>query len=93
MNLELSNRIVRTDEPLLNRGLELLTMLKEDLDHIGAENLHQLQRARYVAQMKRSAIRESVPPLKHFPRIPLRCMRATCCAFHGPSSVCSGKGA
>jgi adenylylsulfate reductase, subunit A len=34
-----------TNEPLLNRGLELLTMLNEDLDHIGAENLHQLQRA------------------------------------------------
>jgi adenylylsulfate reductase subunit A len=34
-----------TNEPLLNRGLELLTMLKEDLDHIGAEDLHQLQRA------------------------------------------------
>src|ERR1041384_5612945 len=34
-----------TNEPLLARGLELLTMLKEDLDHIGAEDLHQLQRA------------------------------------------------
>jgi adenylylsulfate reductase, subunit A len=34
-----------TSEPMLNRGLELLTMLKEDLDHIGAEDLHQLQRA------------------------------------------------
>ncbi len=34
-----------TNEPLLNRGLELLTMLKEDLDHLGAEDLHQLQRA------------------------------------------------
>ena len=33
------------NEPMLNRGLELLTMLKEDLDHIGAEDLHQLQRA------------------------------------------------
>ena len=33
-----------TSEPMLNRGLELLTMLKEDLDHIGAEDLHQLQR-------------------------------------------------
>jgi hypothetical protein len=30
---------------------------------------------------------------EHFPRIPLRCMRATCCALHGPSSVFSGKGA
>jgi adenylylsulfate reductase, subunit A len=34
-----------TNEPLINRGLELLRMLKEDLDHIGAEDLHQLQRA------------------------------------------------
>jgi len=34
-----------TSEPMLNRGLELLTMLKEDLDHIGAEDIHQLQRA------------------------------------------------
>ena len=34
-----------TSEPMLNRGLELLTMLKEDLDHIGADDLHQLQRA------------------------------------------------
>ncbi len=34
-----------TSEPMLNRGLELLAMLKEDLGHIGAENLHQLQRA------------------------------------------------
>ena len=34
-----------TNEPLLTRGLELLGMLKEDLDHIGAEDLHQLQRA------------------------------------------------
>jgi adenylylsulfate reductase subunit A len=33
-----------TSEPMLDRGLELLTMLKEDLDHIGAEDLHQLQR-------------------------------------------------
>lgn len=33
------------NEPMLNRGLELLAMLKEDLDHIGAEDLHQLQRA------------------------------------------------
>ena len=28
-----------TNEPLLTRGLELLDMLKEDLDHIGAEDL------------------------------------------------------
>ena len=34
-----------TNEPLLTRGIELLTMLKEDLEYIGAEDLHQLQRA------------------------------------------------
>jgi adenylylsulfate reductase subunit A len=34
-----------TNEPLLTRGLELLSMLKEDLDHLAAEDLHQLQRA------------------------------------------------
>ena len=34
-----------TNEPLLTRGLELLSMLKEDLNHLGAEDLHQLQRA------------------------------------------------
>jgi adenylylsulfate reductase subunit A len=34
-----------TNEPMLNRGLELLSMLKEDLEHLGAEDLHQLQRA------------------------------------------------
>ena len=34
-----------TNEPLLTRGLELLCMLKEDLDHLAAEDLHQLQRA------------------------------------------------
>jgi len=34
-----------TNEPLLTRGLELLGMLKEDLDHLGAEDFHQLQRA------------------------------------------------
>ncbi|MDV3239248.1 MAG: adenylyl-sulfate reductase subunit alpha [Gammaproteobacteria bacterium] len=34
-----------TNQPLLERGLELLAMLKEDLDHLGAEDLHQLQRA------------------------------------------------
>jgi len=34
-----------TSEELLNRGLELLQMLQEDFEHIGAENLHQLQRA------------------------------------------------
>ena len=34
-----------TNEPMLTRGLELLSMLKEDLDHLGAEDLHQLMRA------------------------------------------------
>ncbi len=34
-----------TNAVLLNRGLELLGMLEEDLIHLGAENLHQLQRA------------------------------------------------
>jgi adenylylsulfate reductase subunit A len=34
-----------TNEILLSRGLELLTMLKEDILHVAAENLHQLQRA------------------------------------------------
>jgi len=34
-----------TSAPMLERGLELLTMLREDLDHIGADSLHQLQRA------------------------------------------------
>ena len=34
-----------TTEPQLNRGLELLQMLTEDLEHVGAEDLHQLQRA------------------------------------------------
>ena len=34
-----------TNEILLNRGLELMTMLREDLAHIAAEDLHQLQRA------------------------------------------------
>jgi len=34
-----------TNEPLLLRGLELLATLQEDLNHIGAEDLHQLQRA------------------------------------------------
>ena len=34
-----------TSEPLLNRGLELLEMLTEDFECIGAEDLHQLQRA------------------------------------------------
>ena len=34
-----------TNEPLLTRGLELLAMLKEDIAYLGAEDLHQLQRA------------------------------------------------
>jgi adenylylsulfate reductase subunit A len=34
-----------TSAPLLDRGLELLAMLKEDLLFLGAEDLHQLQRA------------------------------------------------
>ena len=34
-----------TNEVLLNRGLELIGMLDEDLAHLGAEDLHQLQRA------------------------------------------------
>tara|TARA_A100000164_G_C21800651_1_gene720497 strand:- start:293 stop:1114 length:822 start_codon:yes stop_codon:yes gene_type:complete len=34
-----------TNEPMLNRGLELIQMLKEDLDYLGADSLHQLQRA------------------------------------------------
>jgi adenylylsulfate reductase subunit A len=34
-----------TNENLLNRGLELLAMLQEDFERVGAENLHQLQRA------------------------------------------------
>ncbi|WP_275098767.1 adenylyl-sulfate reductase subunit alpha [Sedimenticola hydrogenitrophicus] len=33
------------NEPMLRRGLELLSMLKEDLQKLGAEDLHQLQRA------------------------------------------------
>jgi adenylylsulfate reductase subunit A len=34
-----------TSEPLLNQSLELLGMLKEDFEHVGAEDLHRLQRA------------------------------------------------
>jgi adenylylsulfate reductase subunit A len=34
-----------TNENLLNRGLELLHMLEEDLEYIGAEDYHQLMRA------------------------------------------------
>jgi adenylylsulfate reductase subunit A len=34
-----------TNEPLLTRGLHHLKVLQEDLEHLGAEDLHQLQRA------------------------------------------------
>ncbi|MEM0123464.1 MAG: adenylyl-sulfate reductase subunit alpha [Conexivisphaerales archaeon] len=34
-----------TNSVLLNRGVELLEMLREDLSKVAAENLHQLQRA------------------------------------------------
>ena len=34
-----------TNEPLLLRGMHLINTLKEDMDHIGAEDLHQLMRA------------------------------------------------
>jgi adenylylsulfate reductase subunit A len=34
-----------TSEPMLNRALELLATLKEDLGKLGAENLHELMRA------------------------------------------------
>ncbi|HEY9098579.1 MAG TPA: adenylyl-sulfate reductase subunit alpha [Thiobacillus sp.] len=34
-----------TNEPLLKYGLEKLRILQEDLEHSGAEDLHQLQRA------------------------------------------------
>ena len=34
-----------TNEPLLKYGVEKLRILQEDLEHIGAEDLHQLQRA------------------------------------------------
>ncbi|MGD2073804.1 MAG: adenylyl-sulfate reductase subunit alpha [Gammaproteobacteria bacterium] len=34
-----------TNEPLLKRGLEHLKVLHEDLEQLGAEDLHQLQRA------------------------------------------------
>jgi adenylylsulfate reductase subunit A len=35
----------KTSEPMLNRALELLQILKEDLGKLGAENLHELMRA------------------------------------------------
>ena len=34
-----------TNEPLLTRGLHLLDTLREDMESVGAEDLHQLQRA------------------------------------------------
>ena len=34
-----------TNENLLNKGLEQLGMLQEDLEHVGAEDYHQLMRA------------------------------------------------
>ncbi len=34
-----------TNKPMLERGLELLNMLKEDSEKLGAENLHELMRA------------------------------------------------
>ena len=34
-----------TNSMLLERGIELLTMLKEDMNSMGAEDLHQLQRS------------------------------------------------
>jgi adenylylsulfate reductase subunit A len=34
-----------TNENLLKKGLENLKILQEDLEHIGAEDLHQLMRA------------------------------------------------
>ena len=34
-----------TNALLLERGLELLQMLTEDFENVGADNLHQLQRA------------------------------------------------
>ena len=34
-----------TNENLLKKGLDLLGMLQEDLEHVGAEDYHQLMRA------------------------------------------------
>ena len=34
-----------TNENMLNRGLELLKWLEEDLENVGAEDYHQLMRA------------------------------------------------
>ncbi|MEE9320844.1 MAG: adenylyl-sulfate reductase subunit alpha [Granulosicoccus sp.] len=34
-----------TNEHMLQRGLDLLTTLEEDLEHLGAEDFHQLQRS------------------------------------------------
>ncbi len=52
-----------TNEPLLTRGLQLLRTLHEDLDHIGAEDLHQLQRAwelRHRAIASESVVRHTL---------------------------------
>jgi adenylylsulfate reductase subunit A len=35
----------KTNEPMLNRALELIQILKEDLGNLGAPNLHELMRA------------------------------------------------
>ncbi len=44
-----------TSGPMLTRGLELMTMLNEDLTHLGAEDLHQLQRAWELQHRVRTA--------------------------------------
>ncbi len=44
-----------TSGPMLTRGLELLTMLNEDLAHLGAEDFHQLQRAWELRHRVRTA--------------------------------------
>ncbi len=52
-----------TNEPLLARGLQLLHTLHEDLDQIGAEDLHQLQRAwelRHRAIASESVVRHTL---------------------------------
>ncbi|MCY4051466.1 MAG: adenylyl-sulfate reductase subunit alpha [Gammaproteobacteria bacterium] len=52
-----------TNEPLLTRGLQLLHTLHEDLNHIGAEDLHQLQRAwelRHRAIASESVVRHTL---------------------------------
>ena len=39
-----ASTLYRTNEPTLNRGLELLAMFKEDLEKLGARNHHELLR-------------------------------------------------